>query len=236
MYYIGICDDEPIFLKCITEMTRDILTEAGIQHSIRTFQSAKALEDHLRIPGAAMDLLLLDIMMKERTGIEFACGLRTGGSQMPIVFITSSMDHVLDGYKAEPLDYLLKPVDPQQLRSALLRAYRRQQDKMVVLSSPSHTVSFQLNNVLYLDIHNKELAIHIADGSILNISVPLNSLISKLPGEQFIQCYRSYIVSLPAIISIWRYGIELKNHETIPLSKTYYAAVQDALMNWASLT
>lgn len=44
-----------------------------------------------------------------------------------------------------------------------------------------------------------------------------------------------YISSLPAITSIWRYGIELKNHERIPLSRSYYHAVQNALLNWASL-
>lgn len=60
-------------------------------------------------------------------------------------------------------------------------------------------------------------------------------MLSKLPPQQFVRCYRSYIVSLSAISSIWRYGIELKNHETIPVSRMYYSAVQDALLNWASL-
>ena len=98
----------------------------------------------------------------------------------------------------------------------------------------SKTVSFRLGEVLYLDIRDKELAVHTADGSVLNISVPLNSLLPKLPPEQFVRCYRSYIVSLPAVSSIWRYGIELKNGETIPLSRSYYAAVQNALMDWTA--
>ncbi len=234
MYYIGICDDEPIFLENLTEMTKNILAETGIEAHIRTFRGTGELEEYLRTPDTSMDLLLLDILMEGQNGYEFARRLREEGNQLPLVFVTNVIDYAPGGYKVEALDYLLKPVSRRELKEVLLRAYRRYQHQTVVLRSPSHSVSFRVDEVLYLDIHNKELAIHIADGSILHISVPLNSLISKLPPQQFIRCYRSHIVSLPAITSIWRYGIELKNHETIPLSRSYYHAVQNALLNWAS--
>lgn len=235
MYDIGICDDEPIFLENIVTLTKAVLAEMGVEHSIHTFHSTVEMNDYLHTPGASMDLLLLDILMEKQTGLEFAQKLRAENNQVPIIFITNTRDYAPEGYKVEALGYLLKPVSRTELKDALKRAYRRHQAQTIVLSSPSHSVSFRIDDVLYLDIHNKELAIHMADGSILHISVPLNSLLSKLPPQQFVRCYRSYIVSLPAITSIWRYGIELKNHETIPVSRTYYAGVQNALLNWASI-
>ena len=235
MYYIGICDDEPIFLKNITEMTKEILTEAGISYNIRTFSSTSALSAHLHTAGATMDLLLLDILMQGQSGIEFATQLRQSGNPIPVIFVTTTMDFALDRYRAEAVGYLLKPVQKPELKEALTRAWRYHKKQTVVLSSSSHSVSFKLDDVLYIDIYDKQLTIHMADGKNLTIAVSLNSLFSKLPKEQFIQCYRSYIVSLPAIISIWRYGIELRNHETIPISRIYYSAVQEALMKWISL-
>lgn len=236
MYRIGICDDEPVFLETIKSMTGEILTGMGVEYDILTFRHTRELEKHLRAPSASLDLLLLDILMGEQNGLVFAEQLRMSGSRLPIIFVTSTMDFALEGYKVEPLGYLMKPVQRAELKDAIIRARHRYQSRTVMLQSPSHSVSFSLDQVLYLDIRNKDLAVHLADGSILTISVPLNSLISRLPPEQFVRCYRSYIVSMPAIISIWRYGIELKNHETIPVSRSYYAAVQNALLNWVSLT
>lgn len=235
MYYIGICDDEKVFLDNIVEMTKDILSEMKIEYKIFTFLNTENIEEYLNTSGASLDLLLLDILIGKQSGLAFAHKLRAEGNQLPVIFITNTRDYAPEGYKVDALGYLLKPVPRAELKDALLRAYHRHQNQTIVLRSPSHSVSFGINDVLYFDIHNKELEIHIADGSILHISASLNSLLSKLPKHQFVRCYRSYIVSLPAISSIWRYGIELKNHETIPVSRTYYSAVQNALLDWASL-
>ncbi len=206
----------------------------GVEHRLIAFRSLGGLGKYLLTPGASVDLLLLDILMKEQNGFEFADRLRLRGCQIPLIFITSTMDFALEGYRVNALGYLLKPVQRAELKEALARARRRSQDAAVTLNSPSKTVSFRLREVLYLDIRDKELAVHTADGNVLNISVPPNSLLPKLPPEQFVRCYRSYIVSLSAVSSIWRYGIELKNGETIPLSRSYYAAVQNALMDWTA--
>lgn len=233
MYYIGICDDEPVFLQQITALTQKILADEGIDFHIYTFSNTQMLETYLSSPSNTLNLLLLDIIMGKRSGIEFARQLRAQGNEIPIVFITSTMDYALDGYTVDSMGYIVKPINRNELQKTLLRAYKKYRKQTIVLTSASHAVSFQLNDVLYLEIYDKELTIHMADGDILNISVPLNSMISKLPSAQFVRCYRSYIVSIAAITSIWRYGIELKNHERIPVSRGYYPTVQNALMDWA---
>lgn len=140
------------------------------------------------------------------------------------------MEFVLDGYTVEPLAYLLKPVERDKLTEALIRAYRKYKKNMMVIQTPSQTVRFQLNEVLYLEICDKTLHIHMSNGTILKAAAHLSSLLEKLPQEQFVQCHRSYVVSLPAVNSICRYAIELKNHETVPVSKTRYKEVHNALL------
>lgn len=214
---------------------KKILDELKIEYHIRPFKNTGELTAYLDRPDASLDLLLLDILMEGQTGIELAKDLRNQNNSLPIIFITSTMDFALEGYTVEPLSYLLKPVQYDALKEAFLRAWRRHQNQRVMLNSPSRSVSFHLNDVLYLDIYDKELSIHLMDGEVLQISVSLHSAMAKLPQQQFVQCHRSYIVSIPMVMSIWRYGIELKNHEKIPISKTYYNSVQDAMLNWASL-
>ena len=230
MYYIGICDSEPVFLRQMMAMTRKILTEERISFHIRTFHDTGTLEKYLHSPDRILNLLFLTVTMEKENGITYARRLREMGNDIPIVFISSTTDYALDGYSVDSIGYILKPVCKNDLQKTLLHAYQKHKKQTMVLTSASRAVSFQLDDVLYLEIQDKELAIHVNNG-ILNISVPLNSLISRLPPEQFVRCYRSYIVSLSAIRSVWRYGIELKNHEKIPVSRSYYPVVQNALIN-----
>ncbi len=235
MYCIGICDDEPIFLESIMRAMKEILDEMRIEYDIRLFHDTGEFTAYLGRSDASLDLLLLDILMEGQTGLELAKELRASNNPLPIIFITSTMDFALEGYTVEPLGYLLKPVRPDALKEAFLRAWNRRQSQRIVLNSPSRSISFHLSDVLYLEIYDKELHIHLTDGEVPRISVSLHAAMAKLPQQQFVQCHRSYLVSLPMVTSIWRYGIELKNHEKIPISKTYYNSVQDALLNWASL-
>lgn len=62
----------------------------------------------------------------------------------------------------------------------------------MVIDTPSQTISFQLDEVLYIDIYDKTLSVHMQNGSVLKVMTSLSSLLKKLPREQFIQCHRSY--------------------------------------------
>lgn len=46
---------------------------------------------------------------ERRNGIDTALELRKSAERLPIVFTTSERDYSLQGYRAHPLDYLLKP-------------------------------------------------------------------------------------------------------------------------------
>lgn len=181
-----------------------------------------------------LSLLILGILLEEENGVQLAKNMRRNGSTIPILFITSSADFVYEGYTAEPVGYLLKPADPEKLEEALLRAYKKHRQKAAVIHTPVQTVSFQLDDVLYMEINDKTLSIHLAAGNVLKAAARLCTLSGILPPEQFVQCHRSYIVSLAAISSICRYSIELKNREIIPVSKKRYKDVQNALLAWAA--
>lgn len=232
MYQIGICDDEPIFIQHITGQISGILSAHNIPCKIHSFQTLAELQAHMQ--HSLLDLLLLDILLEKENGMDFARQLRMAGSDIPIIFITCSMDFVLDGYMVEPSGYLIKPVEPERLTHVLLGAYKKYSKKQVIIETPTQTFSLNLKEILYLEIMNKKLSIHMLDGSVLEALIPLNLLLQKLPGEQFVQCHRSYVVSLPSICSIRRYVIELKNHESIPVSKRNYKRVQNALLLWAA--
>lgn len=234
MYRIAVCDHEPIFLAQISDMTLDILSSMGEPCEIWKYTSATELKNALQKAPKTYDILILDIMLGEVNGVDFAECLRTAGNSVPVIFISSSEKFVFDAYAAEPVGYVLKPIGRQKLEEALNRALRHLAPKAIVIDTPTTTVSMPVQEITYIEVVNKELLIHLEDGTVTRIYKALSAIKEVLPKELFVQCHRCYIVSLQAIRSIRRFEITLKNHETIPVSKYSYKDVQEQLQQYAA--
>lgn len=229
MYRIAVCDDEAVFLKNIAETTSVIFSSRGIACELCQFVSPANLMDILKDKPDFFDLLLLDILFENANGIKLAKWLRHTGNKTPIIFVTSSPDFLLDGYSVEPAGYVLKPIDRKKLEEALLRAYSKSKRNRIILETSSVTVSFCPEDVLYIEVFNKTSLLHLRDGKVMEVSMPLSALIGKLPDDLFVQCHRCYAVALTAILCIYRYEITLQNNKKIPVGKTFYKTVQLSL-------
>lgn len=71
------------------------------------------------------ELVFLDIQMPGLTGFEVARRLLDADGAPQIVFVTAFDRHAIEAFEVNAVDYLLKPVDPQRLETALERARRR---------------------------------------------------------------------------------------------------------------
>jgi PAS domain S-box-containing protein len=111
---ILLVDDNPDVLRSMTAVL-EVLGE-----EILTATSANAALKHLlRCDPAVM---VLDVMMPETDGFQLASVIRERErfKHTPIIFLTGLGQedrHMLEGYKAGAVDYLLKPVDPDVLRA-----------------------------------------------------------------------------------------------------------------------
>src|SRR6202020_3589778 len=66
------------------------------------------------------DVLFLDIQMPGRSGFEVI--EQIGPAQMPVtVFVTAHNEYADKAFEVHALDYLTKPVEPERLRTTLLR-------------------------------------------------------------------------------------------------------------------
>src|SRR5699024_2988928 len=115
---------------------------------------AEALEGALEA-GASFDLLCLDIMLQDKTGVEMAQAFRTRDDQTSILLISSSREFLKEGYSVRPLQYLYKPVDPRELEEVLrtdLRLHRRA--ARLTLSLGGKTRVLPLSELLYVESQN----------------------------------------------------------------------------------
>jgi len=118
---ILVVDDEPHARRSIKEA----LAELGI----KKVREASSIDQALKaIIADRPDVLLLDIEMKGGTkGFDLLGKVPTRG--IPVIFITAYKEHAAQAFRVRAEDYLLKPVDKNQLQEVLGRIVERSMEK-----------------------------------------------------------------------------------------------------------
>lgn len=122
-----IVDDDPKFRAHLGEG----LAAHGIEPSVAA--SAEVALALLR-DAPRPDLILLDVMLPERTGWELLEELRAGGQETPVIFVTARRD-VRDrvrGLHAGADDYIIKPFEFDELLARIHVVVRRRNPQQIV--------------------------------------------------------------------------------------------------------
>lgn len=130
---IFIVEDEAIIL----ESYRAVLTDNGYQVAGCAYSGRQALE---RIPGSGADLVLMDINMPDRNGLDVLEQL-SQGLQLPCVFITGYFDDALikRANSLGAFGYIIKPVQEEQLLAAVRIALQRAQEFVLLCKEVQDT-------------------------------------------------------------------------------------------------
>lgn len=107
--HILVVDDD----NRILELLKKFLCQNGFQVStaIDSQQAGKLLET------STFDLIILDVMLPNVTGFDFARTIKASGCVVPIVMLTalSEVSNRIEGLEAGAADYLTKPFEPREL-------------------------------------------------------------------------------------------------------------------------
>lgn len=111
----------------LRRLLQKFLTESGF----RVFSAANAKEADTMMDWYAFDLLVVDVMMPEETGIDFTKRLRTNGKTVPVLMLTAmgETDDRITGLESGADDYLAKPFEPRELLLRLNSILRRVMSK-----------------------------------------------------------------------------------------------------------
>jgi len=108
-----LVDDEPL---AVERLERLLVSFPAVEVAGRATDPATAVAFLNGTGGAAVDVLFLDIQMPGMNGFELLSKLE----RQPFVIFTTAYDqHALRAFEANTIDYLLKPIEPEQLQRAL---------------------------------------------------------------------------------------------------------------------
>ena len=115
---VAIVDDEPL----ARERLQRLLEQAPDCECVGT--AGDAIAAMSLIQRMQPQVVLLDIRMPGRDGMQLASQLRRASIPPAVIFTTAYTDHAVQAFENEAVDYLLKPVRLERLLEALERARR----------------------------------------------------------------------------------------------------------------
>lgn len=228
---IAVCDDDSQELERISALIDTYKRESKVPLTYKTFRSATELISSMG--SSDYDILLLDILMPGINGMQAAHEIRAFDAGVKIAFLTSSPEFAVESYAVKAYDYILKPVSKDKLFSILDAVIAEELKPLegLTVKTQSGITRILFSRLAFVEIMNKKLYFHLADGSVREVSASLASFEEELLARaEFVKVHRSYIVNL------WQVGElgskELITHagKTVPISRLLYGKVREAYM------
>ncbi|MDI0265815.1 LytTR family DNA-binding domain-containing protein [Clostridioides difficile] len=231
MINIAVCEDEKEAQLLIVDYIENILKNISIEYEIKKYLSGEELlENNLK----DIDILFLDIKMEKLNGMDTARKIRKMGSEMEIIFITSLIDYVQEGYEVRAYRYLLKPIEFEELKKHMLTCIKdieTNKDSYIIIKDKSNTYKIYLNEIKYIEVQKKEMLIHTINKNFY-IRYSLNKIEKELNLSRFIRCHKSFIVNLSHVENI-KYNIAiLESGEEVPISRYRYKEVKEKFLRF----
>jgi two-component system LytT family response regulator len=186
------------------------------------------------------DLVLLDIKMGDGTGFDL---LKLAEPiNFKVIFITAFDQYAIQAFKFSAIDYLLKPVDPEDLKVAVNRAKQMvQQDlstqlqvldenlksndatrgKKIILRTSDTIHLLKVSDITYCESDISYTQFYLADGRKILVSRTLREYEDMLKEFGFFRVHKSFLVNLFAISKFEKADggyLVMENNDRVPVS------------------
>lgn len=151
------------------------------------------------------DVLFLDVEMPEMNGLEV---LR----QFPhrafhVIFTTAHEKYALPALKAAAVDYLVKPLSPQDVHEALQRCAARQRPtaqspQWITLTTLGETVVVHPDDIIRIEATNNYSVFYFTNRPKLVVSKTLKEFDDQLSPLHFFRVHQSHLINLKHIVSV----------------------------------
>ena len=225
----AIIDDEPLAAGLLESYAKKTpyLELKGVYNS--AILAMKDLRDN------PVQLIFLDIQMPELSGLEFAKILPR---ETKVIFTTAFPQYAIEGYKANAIDYLLKPISYEDFLKSSDKAldwlslsmkqdaYKR--DRFMLVKNDYKLQRICLDDILYIEGDKDYVSFVMKSGEKVSTMMSLKKLENYLPQPEFLRTHRSYIVHMPEAQLVDRLRIVFGD-VYIPISDHYKEAVGEFL-------
>lgn len=199
---------------------------------------------HFLRQSKEVDLMMLDIEMDDINGLDLAHHIKARYPEVLVIFTTGHAGFALDGYEADPVDFLTKPIDPIRLETALQKAkkiklpnkVKQVTNERIGLRVAKGIQIIEVQNILFIEKKGRAIFIHTKNKNKIRSSDTMQNLEAIFKPFDFYRPHQSFIIPMDQIRAIFpdryarSYSIELANSKTnIPLSRNRFPDLKQVL-------
>jgi len=242
-----IIDDEKNNIETIVSLLK--------QHElpVAVVGSATNADEGINVITASNpDLLFLDIQMPGKNGFEVLKALPH--HQFEVVFVTAFDQYGIQAVKFSAIDYLLKPIDPEELKASVSKVEAKlnkkkanlqlenlmefikdkdaKKEHKLALASTKEIRFVHTGDIIRCESSNTYTEFLLSDGKSIIVSKPIFEYEELLSSYDFIRCHQSHLVNIKYIKSLLKEdsGYLLMDDNTrIPISRNKKENVIKAL-------
>lgn len=206
-----IVDDEPNALNYL-----QVLIEKNLPEITLTGKASNVSEAAQLIERVKPNIVFLDIELQTATGFDLLARLNNPDFQ--VIFTTAHEKYALKAIKFAAVDFLIKPVDVEELKTAALKAIRQnpkensnmelnvllgnlksgQLNKKIAINTSKGISVLEIMKIIYCKSDGPYTEIHTSNESILS-SRHLKEYEELLDENGFFRCHKSFLINLNEI-------------------------------------
>lgn len=195
---IAICDDEKEIRDMLAEKIQRLYPQA-----ILSFYSSG---EELLTAHSQPDILLLDIQLSGKNGMETAGDFRRNHKNTILIFVTAWEEYVWQAFDVGAFHYLVKPFDDIKFEEVLKNAAGELANKTGGEHDPAGTgsrsllikaggrhIAVDLEDIVYAEVFDRKVILHTINEDIEYYG-KMKELAAKA-GENFYRSHRAYLVN-----------------------------------------
>ena len=210
------------------------------------------------IQSTKFDILFLDVDMPHMTGIELL--EQISERDFEVIMVTAYSEYALKALKARALDYLLKPVDIDELEVSLQKTLQNKTNKnsnlelieqlsnlssmiqtshpeinKIALNSLNETHYVKIDDIIYIHGENNYSTFHLTNNQKIVVSKTLKEYESALNNNLFFRTHKSYIINLNHVSKINKNAdltVSMSSGDTVCVATRKKSELVEALKNF----
>lgn len=230
-----IVDDEP---KAIQSLSWELSHFSSDVQIVNTFTSPEKAIEYLN--KNTLDCLFLDIQMPTMDGFQFL--ERLSNKELAVVITTAYDEYAIKALKNEAIDYLLKPIDSDDLEQTIEKITRfkkrtntntskieevlenltdRFENKKITINTDGKLLFLDIDDIIFVESDGNYSMIYTTDKQKIVITKKLKEVDALLPEHFFFRIHNSFIVNLTKIKEFVKnhgYVVMTSNHK-IPVAR-----------------
>ena len=229
-----IVDDEP---KAIQSLSWELTNFSDEIEILETFTDPEKAISYLE--KNTPNCLFLDIQMPTMDGFQFLEKLSS--KEFPVIITTAYNEYAIKALKHEAIDYLLKPIDSDDLQDTikkikkfnsrlinsntieevLVKFNSQHNQKRITINTDGKLIFLDIDDIIYVESDGNYSTIIMVDNQKIVITKKLKEVNSLLPDHSFFRIHNSYIINLNKIKEFIKNEgyVVMQSNQKIPVAR-----------------